>query len=447
MESLQSFDNYFKEQYLEKGLADVRPEYTPLMSSVQFVGASEKAGSVLKFPVLTSYEHGFTAHGQAGELLALEAATVSQNRSASILSFPHSGRTMIDYITAQRASGDSQAFVKAISYKVENLQRSFALMHEVRLLTGDVGLSAVATATSGPAAALDEAAGTFGGVAFTNGISGLKLKLQNKRFADHVWIGSEGMPIDLFNGNTKVHTTKVVSYDTENEWIEVESLGSITDARGLVIYRKGYKGNEGAGLYKIMSQTSASGELFGIDSATTPLWRVSQYNCGNAPLSFPKVAEGVAKAKGRGLAEKITLHVHPQTFANLMPDFNTLKDSGANFKSRVFSDAGGVKQLEHGTYGIKFFVDGVELTVVSNSLIEKGKALGVVESELRRAGSSDITYDIPGRESGKYFKDLPDMAAMELRIFSDFALAPLSLNQHILFTNIDNGLPSAAVPV
>jgi hypothetical protein len=393
--------------------------------------------------VLTSYEHGFTAHGQAGELLALEAATVSQNRKASIKSYPHSGRTMIDYITAQRAQGDAQAFVKAISYKVENLQRSFALMHEIRLLTGEVGLSAVATATSGPAAALNEANGTFGGITFSNGISGLKLKLQNKRFADHVWIGSESMPVDIYNtSGVKVHTTKITSYDTESEWIEVESLGSISDARGHVIYRKGFKGNEGPGLYKIMQQTASSGELFGIDSGTTPLWRVSQYNCGNAPLSFSKVAEGVARAKGRGLAERMTLHVHPQTFANLMPDFNTLRDSGANFKSRVFSDAQGVKQLEHGTYGIKFFVDGVELTVVSNPLIEKGLALGVVESELKRAGSADITYDIPGRESGKYFKDLSDMAAMELRIFSDFALAPLSLNQHILFTNIDNGLPA-----
>jgi len=438
MESLSTFDNYFKTQYLEKGLADVRPKYTPLMASVEFVKQSEKAGSVLEFPVLTSYEHGFTAHGQAGDQTQLEAATVAQNRKARIFSYPFSGRTQIDTVTAFRSANDAQSFVKAISYKVENLQRSFSLMLEIMMIRGGIGLGVVSAGA--------EADGTYGGVSFTDGISGTKLKLANKDFADHIWIGSEGMPVDLYSSaGSKLLTTKIVSYDTENEWIEVESLGSIVDAQDVVVYRKGFKDNEGVGLLKIMRQTASSGSLFNIDSGSTPLWRVSQYNCGNAPLSFNKVADGVARAKGRGLGEKLTLHVHPQTFSNLMPDFNTVKDTGSDFKSRVFTDAGQVKQLEHGTYGIKFFVDGVELTVVSNSLIPKGEAIGCIESELRRAGSTDITYETPGMMGGegKYFHRLPEAQALELRIFADMTLAPLSLNQFIRFHSINNGLPQA----
>lgn len=436
-DNIESMSNHFKTQYLDAGLVKVLPKMTPLMSGIAFVNQSEKAGSVLEFPVLTSYEHGMTAHGQQGQYTGLEAATVSQNRKAQIKSFPFSGRTAIDFVTANRASGNAQSFMEAISYKVENLQRSFALMLEQMLLSGGVGLGTVASN--------GEADGTYGGVVFANGISGTKIKIANKAYAEHFWIGSEGMPIEIFSpAGALVVSTVITSYDTDNEWIEVQSLNGVTNLEDHVIYRKGFKDNEGTGLFKIMRQTRASAPLFGIDSATTPLWAVAQFDCQDAPLSFTKVATGVARAKGRGLAEKMTLHVHPQTFANLMPDFNTLKSTGSDFKSRVFSSAGEVKSLEHGTYGIKFFVDGVELTVVSNSLIPKGEAFGIVEDQLRRAGSTDVTYDHPGLESkGKYFSKIPNTILMDLQVYADFTLAPISLNSFIRYHNINNGLPSA----
>lgn len=440
MDTIATLDNYFKEQYLKEGLQKVIPDYAPLMSSVEFVGGSEKAGSELVFPILVSREHGFTALGQTGNGNSLRAATVAQSRQARIKSFGFMGRTQVDNLSISRATGSAQAFIETLQYKIENLQESFMVMNEVMLSYGQEGLGVVASGT--------EADGTFGGTVFTNGVSGNKLKIAKKEFADHVWIGSEGMPVELFASNASgaavALSATIVSYDIENEWVELDSVGSLSGgAEGYVIYRAGFKDNEGAGLLRILKQTAASNPLFEVASSNTPLWRVSQYDVGSQYLSFEQIAEGVSRAVGRGLAQKLTLHVHPQVFASLMPDFNTIKQSGADFKSRMFTQSADVKELEHGMVGLKFYVGGVELDVVANPFVRKGYAMGVADGELKRAGSSDVTYDIPGEQESRYFHRLPDSAALELRIFADQALFSRTLNKHILFSNCLTDSPSA----
>jgi hypothetical protein len=439
LDTISTLDNYFMEQYLKDGLQKVMPEYTPLMSGVPFVGGSEKAGSELIFPLLTSREHGFTALGQTGAQNSLRAATIAQNRRAVVKSYGFMGRTQIDNLSISRAVGSPQAFVDALQYKIENLQESFAVVNEVMLSYGQEGLGVVASGA--------EAAGTYGGTVFSNGISGTKLKIAAKEFADHVWIGSEGMPVELFATNAAGVAVQlsatIVSYDIENEWVELDSLGSVTDPRGWFIYRAGFKDNEGPGLLRILKQTASSAALFEVSSSNTPLWRTSQVAVGDQYLSFEAVADGVAKAVGRGLADKLTLHVHPQTFASLMPDFNTLKATGADFKSRMFTSAGEVKQLEHGMVGLTFYVGSVTLEVIANPFVRKGYAYGVASGELKRAGSTDVTYEIPGEEKGRYFHRLENVAAVEMRVFADQTLFSKSLNRHILFSNIKVDLPPA----
>lgn len=436
-DTLATLDALFKEQYLEKGLQEVMPEHTPLMSGVPFVGQKEKSGRELVFPILISREHGFTALGQTGLNQSLRAATTAQIREARVVSYGYMGRTQIDTMSIARAIGDAQAFVNTVQYKVKNLQTSFAVSQEIGLLYGQDGLGTVASGS--------EADGTYGGVVFTNGISGNKIKIASKEFGDHIWIGSEGMPVDIYTAaGVLVLSTVISSYDEVSEWLELESVAGLTDPQGYVIYRAGYKGNEGAGLMRIMKQTSSSTPLYSIDSATAPLWRTSQYNVADQYLSFEMLAEGVSRAVGRGLASKATLHVHPQVFASLMPDFNTIKATGADFKSRSFVSGGDVKELEHGAVALRFYVGSVTLDVLANPFVKKGYAMLVAQEELKRVGSSDVTYDIPGQsEGGKYWRTLENIAAYELRIFADQALMSTSLNQHLLFSGIKIDAPPA----
>ena len=417
-------DKMLKEQYLSKGLADVRPDFTVLMSTVPFVGGSEKAGSELIWPVVTSREHGFTALGQNGSNVDLAAATRARTAQAKVVSYPFMGRTQIDNVSISRAKQGPQAFVNALEYKISNLQDSFVIMNEQELLYGGSGLGKVSAVS---------------GTLTTVGATGT-LTLDEQEFADHVWIGCEDMQLEI--GATKPKL-KVTGYDIEARTLSVEVVsvpgGVVNAAAGDLLHRNGFLGNVGPGLQQLFSQTS--GTLLGIAQAANPLWRVNQYSCAVSPattgqLSFEKVADAVARAVGRGLAEKLTLHVHPRVFASMMPDFNTIKSGASNFKSRIFTTSSEVKKLEHGVYGITFIVGSVEVVLVANPFIKVGHAFGIADGELMRCGSSDITYKIPGEEQEKYFHRLPDVAGLELRVFSDQALFSVTLNKHLHIKDI-----------
>lgn len=416
-------DNMLKEQYLSKGLQDVRPDFTVLMSTVPFVGGSEKAGSELVWPVVTSREHGFTALGQNGAIVDLNKATKARTAQAKVVSYPFMGRTQIDNVSISRAKQGPQAFVNALEYKISNLQESFVILNEQELLYGGSGLGKV-EAVHVVGDPLTPAAPVAPGETAT-------VKLDESEFADHVWIGSEDMELESAAGKTQV---RVTSYDIEARSIDivVTKAGTALAAADL-LHRNGFRENVGPGLQTIFSETA--GVLLGINQAANPLWRVNQASAIGL-LSFEKVADAVAKAVGRGLAEKLTLHVHPLVFATLMPDFNTLKASGSDYKSRIFTTSSEVKKMEHGVYGITFIVGSVEVVLVANPFIKIGHAFGVADGELMRCGSTDITYKIPGEEQEKYFHRLPDVAGLELRVFSDQALFSVTLNKHLHMSGI-----------
>ena len=432
-----NLDSMLKEQYLSKGLQDVRPDFTVLMSTVPFVGGSEKAGSKLIWPVVTSREHGFTALGENGENIVLNKATKAKTAQASVQSYPFMGRTQIDNVSISRAKQGPQAFVNALEYKISNLQESFVILNEQELLYGKSGLGQVAAGSSVRSAdsLANLSSATFGTTVTVAAGDWVEIKLDEGEFADHVWIGCEDMELEA-----DVVKVRVDSYDIEARRLICEVLTGSNGAleEGEALHRNGFKGQVGPGLQYLFSQTalsSAQGGMLGIDQTRNPLWRVNQAaNVGL--LSFEKVADVVAKAVGRGLAEKLTLHVHPLVFASLMPDFNTLKQNGSEYKSRIFTTSSEVKKMEHGVYGITFIVGSVEVVLVANPFIKIGHAFGVADGELMRCGSTDITYKIPGEEQEKYFHRLPDIAGLELRVFSDQALFSVTLNKHLHMSGI-----------
>lgn len=450
MESVEStvgnLDQMLKEQYLSKGLQDVRPDFTVLMSTVPFVGGSEKAGSELIWPVVTSREHGFTALGQDGLNVDLEDATKARVSRAKVVSYPFMGRTQVDNVAVSRAKQGPQAFVNALEYKISNLQESFVILNEQELLYGQAGLGKIAAGNSIKIADEKEnlaaATAVASGAVTTSGATDwVEITLNEGEFADHIWIGSEDMRLQVSSTSNVATGVKlrVDEYDIETRKLVCQVIGAGTLAAGELLHRNGFLGNTGPGLQTIFSQTS--GTLLGIQQAGNPLWRVAQYNAAGQ-LSFEKVAEAVARAVGRGLSEKITLHVHPLVFASLMPDFNTLKATGSDYKSRIFTTSSEVKKLEHGVYGITFIVGSVEVVLVANPFIKIGHAFGVADGELMRCGSSDITYKIPGEQEEKYFHRLDNIAGLELRVFSDQALFSVSLNKHLHISGITVPAPA-----
>jgi hypothetical protein len=435
METLQTLDNMFKEQYLKNGLQRVLPSMAFLCSSIPFVSSEEQAGKELVWPVHLSYVHGFTAHGANGESLSLRKGTIAKTAQARVQPYAYTGRTQISNIAISRATGGAQAFVDAVGYHVENLQESFALMVEQELLYGQKGLGKCASGAF--------ADSIQGGIQFADAVGpqdaedgSYPILLSKQEWAEHVWIGADGMPVELYVSETAsspVLVTEVVKVDTVARivWLADQPPA---DSQNHVLFRSGYKEGSGPGLQKIL--THQTGSLFGINSNKHKLWRATEHVV-NDNLSFEAVAAGIAKAQGRGLDSKLTLHINNRVFAEMMPDFNTLKQTGnTRFASRMFTESKDVERLEHGMIGLKFIVGSTELVVASNPLVKGGYGFGIPDGYFKRTGSTDITYDLPGQD-GKYFSKLEDIAAVELRVFTDQALFAEALNTAVVFTGIN----------
>jgi hypothetical protein len=425
-QTVQSLNSFFKEQYADK-VENLIPEQEMLLKSIPFISADKQAGSDFVTPVILSRSHGVTFHGQNDNQLKLAEPIGSIIDQARIRSSAMTMRQFLSYTAAARAEKGNKAFVDATSYVVESLTESFSAIIEQTHWYGGQGLSSVDSAGS---------TNTINGVTytFTAGVDATNnaIKLLASDYAEAIFCGGEGMLIDAFNGSLKVATTDVQKVFITEGILVLGSTAGI--AAGYKIFRKGAKNLESLGLQYILQN---QGNLFNIDASVRPLWASNLYNVsGN--MSFEKVAEAVARAYGRGLNNALTLYVNPLTFSAMLPDFNTVKDTGSDFKSRLFTDAASAKTLQHGVNAIKFYVNSIEVSVVATSYCKQGVAFGVDESSFTRIGSTPMTFKLPGSSDGVYFRDLDEYAALELRSFADEALFCNKPARSIYFYGITN---------
>lgn len=425
-ENLSTLQALFKDQYASS-VQDVLPSFSYILSNIPFVGGSEKAGRALKQPVILSRVHGHTCLGADDASTTLRAPTTAVNDVATVQSCAYMSRQFITNTVLARATGSAQAFVEATAYVVQNLTESVAHMLETQHLYGQSGLATVASGTY--------ADSTVGGIVFTDGVNVAQkaLLISKESFAEGVWTGAEGMPVSIVktDGVTEDIEAIVTGVDPILGIVFLDNItGLDADPQGFTLVRAGYLGVEAPGLEKILSNT---GTLFGINAATKRLWQANQFAV-NGALTFNVIQQAVSRAIGRGLADELDLHVNPRIFSTLVPDFNTVKDTGANFKSRVFNESE-TKTLVHGAEKIKFYVAGHAVNLVSNPMIKAGIAMGVEAGVGVRVGSTKATFDIPGSDK-VYFRPLENQAAVELRMMADEALFLRKNNGSIILTGL-----------
>lgn len=407
-QTIQSLDQFTKQLYAEK-VQDLVPDFELLMKGIPFVSAEKQAGGDYVQPVILSRDHGVTFHGKNDAQLKLEAPIAAIIDSASIRPSAMTMRAMLSYTSASRLTGGPRAFVNGTSYIVESLVQSFAAIMEQIHWYGGMGL------------------GKVGSVGVSNDVT-----ISSSEWASGVWVGGEGMLIDVYRSGVKVLTTEITQVDIINKKLILASNAGLL--ANDVIFRKGSYGLESLGAHYILQNT---GNLFGIDAAQRKLWEANRYDCGGAALSFEKVSEGIAKAYGRGLLGKMKLYVSPVTFSTMFPDFKTVK-SVDTFSSRVFNDEGQLKTLEHGVNAIKFFINSVEVEVIASPYVKEGYAFGLSDEGWVRVGSRDLSLGTPGMPEGSYWMQAQDYSALELRAFTDQALFCTKPARQILFTNISN---------
>jgi hypothetical protein len=383
-----------------EGPINLIPQNTKLLRAIP-LQKSKPLGRSYIFPVIVADEQGATFNTD-GSAFALNDAVSMQTEEATVQGVEIVYRGSISYKAVSAAINDSQAFANALALKVERLSESHARAAEFQLLYGGSGMGDVSGVT-----------GTSGGTA--------TVQVTDATWGDGIWTGSSGMKLDFYrtDDTTKINSgaLSITSVDYSNKRVSVSGaqadIVSLTGASAYLnykIYKFGAKGKEMVGINKILT---ATGTLFGIDTASYDLFKPTSYSTSGS-LDFAKIQQAVVQAVGRGLMEDVTCYLSPKQWSVLAADQASL---------RRYDNSYNPNKAEQGFKpdAISFYAANGKITIEPHPLVKNGDGFVLPINRFKRVGSTDITFQRPGRKDD-FFRDLEDVAGYELRTYSDFAI-------------------------
>lgn len=309
-------------------------------------------------------------------------------------------RSALSYGAASRSVNSKAAFKDATKLLVQNMLRSVTKKLEIEMLYGQVGYGVV------------------------SGVSGLVISISAAEWAPGIWAGSENMKIEIFDttlATQRTGTATITAVDFDNQTITVDAVPTGTVATD-VIFPKTAKGNEFAGIHKIITNT---GTLFNISAATYNLWKGNSYNASGA-LSFDKIQEAISKAVEKGLEEDVCVLVNPDVWADLLNDQAALRRYDSSYNPAM---------AENGAKQIKFHAQNGIVEIIPSIYVKHGYAYVLCMEDFMRVGSTDVTFNRPGK-GDEFFRELDSNAGYELRAYCDMALFCSSPGKQVLIYGI-----------
>jgi len=389
--NMATLNGLFKERYADK-IERLIPEGAKLMKEVPFINRDKQPGNFYHQPVVLGLEHGVTFANDSDGAFALNNAIPGQIKDATVRGYQLVLRGILSYSAAARAMGPGErAFEDATKFLVGNMLASVTKKLEIELLYGQVG---------------------YGTVAST---SGAVITIPDAEWAPGIWAGAEAMPIDIYDatGVTLRGSANITAVSLENKTITVDVLPVGTVATD-VIYHKGAKGKEFAGVHFILNN---SGSLFGIDATAYNLWKGSLFDAtvGGLPsfMSFSIVESAIAKGIEKGLDRDVIVMVNPESWNSLLTE---------QAAKRLYDSSYSGAELENGAKMLKFHGQNGIINLVPNIHVKGGYAYVMCIEDWVRVGSTDVTFKRPGQAGDNFFRDLENAAGYELRCYTDQAL-------------------------
>jgi len=180
-----------------------------------------------------------------------------------------------------------------------------------------------------------------------------------------------------------------------------------------VIFFKGTNSSgtfkEMAGLQKIITNT---GTLFNISAASYSLWKGNSIS-SVGELTFAKLQDYIARAVNKGLMEDVTAFLSPKIWAKLNSDQAAL---------RVIDSSYTTGKAENGFDTICFYGTNGKIELIAHPYVKDGDGFIVPPKSLRRVGSTDVTFQIPGVDGEQFFKMGNNTNAVEFQCMTDQAL-------------------------
>lgn len=391
--TFSTMNGMFKTVYADK-LLDLVPDYAVLQKLVEFCPADKETGNFYAQPVNLSHEAGFTYNGDAGTVVALNAAINATMKEAQVKGSELILRSQIAYTALSRASTKGQkAFKNASSWKVEDMNNSVRKRLEIAMLYGQSSVAAVSS------------------------LSTQDILITEASWAGGIWAGSEGSIIDVYQADgatLRRASLTITGVDADTRTLTVTGTTTGIVATDLVYFKGANSSgtfNEMAGLKKIITNT---GTLFNISAALTTgfsLWRGTTVS-SVGQISHGKIQDAVSRAVNKGLMEKVTVLVSPKAWSVLNTDQAAL---------RVFDSSYSTSKAENGSEALTFHAANGPLEVRSHPMVKDGDAFILPIESLKRLGSVDLSFGVPGMDQ-EFFTLVSGYNAVELQCMADQAI-------------------------
>ncbi len=397
-----TLNGLFKEVYA-KDLINLIPDGVKLLNKIPFAKRDASLGNLYHQPVILGHEHGVTFAGATDDAFTLNAAVAGSIKDAQVQGTQLVLRSVLGLAAAARSmNGGEKAFMQATKFLVGNMLRSVTKKLEIEMLYGQVGYATLdATLASGNTV----------------------MTIPDAEWAPGIWAGSEGMPIEIKDatGATSRGTASVASVDFAARTVTLGSaIAGVVSTD--VVWHYGAYGNEFAGIHKIITNT---GTLFNINASTYSLFKGNTYAAGGA-LSFAKIQDAIAKAVEKGLDNDVLVIVNPAVWADLLTDQAALRMYDSSYSSA---------QAQNGAKELKFYGQNGSVEIIPSIYCKQGFAYVISPDEMMRIGSTDVTFQRPGKE-GEFFRELENSAGYELRCYTDQALFCSAPAKNVLITGI-----------
>lgn len=403
--TVADLDGLFKVVYADK-LQNLIPESAKLTKLIPF-SQEEKIGKHYEQPVILSYPHGVTYAAPGDGAFTLNDPIAPRTEPAIVDAYQHVLRDSMDYETAAKAqSGGAKAFRKATELSIELMMESLTKRLELDMLYGQVGVGIAASSVNSTT-------------------TKTVVQISTASWGTGIWAGMKNATIQFYktsddslvsSGADSIFT--IFSVDVANRKLTVTGtttgISALDTALGTVtcnIYFRGSKGKQMAGLVKILTNT---GSLFGIDASEFELWMANSVNI-NGQLTLSKLLNALAVPCGRGLDEKVTVFLNDRTWANVASDQAALRKYDAQYSE---------ERAKNGFRALTFYSQNGEIELMPWNCIKEGEFIAVPLKQVKRIGSTDITFSQPGgnEKDPTYFRELADQAGFEYRCYSGQAI-------------------------
>ena len=414
---VSTLEGLFKERYADQVTVLV-PDHVKLYNEVKFE-TSKKVGDSYNEPVVLSLESGFTYGGAGGSLFDLNDAKEFKMKNAKVQAREIVLRSAISYGALSRSQGSEQAIEKSMDLMVGNMLKSMYHRLEIQMFYGQEGLAEVKTDSVG-------------------GAPSEAIAILETEWAAGIWNGTTNAVVDVFDPTltTKRGEYEIEGYSLSDKTVTLKkaagNIGAAEIVDGDVIYFKGAADtgavkNEFKGIHSIAAETSS---LFSIANANEPLFQGSIVNVGAsaaslAVLSLEKIETGIAAMVEKGLLESdVDCYVNPKQWKDLL----TEQDAKRQYDSSYGEEAvAGHKKL-------KFYGQNGGINVIASTFVKEGNAYIVNTKDLKRIGSTEVTFKRPDGVS--FLEQLEGKHGIEMRCYTDQALftarpASICILQHI----------------